>query len=133
MKTLNIECQLPVTRRQPVRAEATVPASASSAGRVLKATRWLALALHYERLIELGVIADAATLARQTQLTRARISQILNLVFLAPDIQAALLSWPRVVAGRDPITLKDLQAIALTLDWDEQRKQWQRLQGRRAS
>jgi hypothetical protein len=129
MKTLNIECQLPVTRRKPVRPDATSTSTEtpSPSGRVLKVARWLALALHYDRLIRESVIADAAALARQTQLTRARISQILNLVFLAPDIQEALLHWPRITTGRDPITLSDLQKLALTLDWTEQRKLWNRL------
>jgi hypothetical protein len=129
MKTLNIECQLPVSTRKPShRAETPTPNEQKRpVGRVLKVARWLALALHYDRLIQVGVIEDAATLARQTQLTRARISQILNLVFLAPDIQEAVLNWPRITTGRDPITLSDLQKLALTLDWTEQRKLWKRL------
>ena len=52
---------------------------------------------------------------------------MLNLAFLAPDIQEFILNLPSVTAGRDPVTLGDLQRIALTLDWAKQRKLFDRL------
>jgi hypothetical protein len=59
--------------------------------------------------------------------TRARISQILNLIHLAPDIQEALLFLPPTVRGRDPIILADLMPIAAAVDWRKQRRLWRRL------
>ena len=59
--------------------------------------------------------------------TRARVSQIVNLVNLAPDIQEALLFLPRTVSGRDPVIVRDLQPIAAIPDWRKQRVLWQRL------
>jgi hypothetical protein len=48
----------------------------------------------------------------------------MNLVNLAPEIQEALLDLPRTERGRDPIILRDLQAIASTVDWCKQRRLW---------
>jgi hypothetical protein len=31
---------------------------------------------------------------------------------------------PPVLKGRDPVTLRDLQPVALTWDWKKQRKLW---------
>jgi hypothetical protein len=59
--------------------------------------------------------------------SRARISQIMNLVHLAPDIQEAILLLPRTVQGRDPIRLRQLQPIAAILDWQKQRLRWRSL------
>jgi hypothetical protein len=61
------------------------------------------------------------------QVTRARISQILNLLYLAPDIQEALLFLPPTVRGRDAIILADLMPIAALFDWRKQRRLWRQL------
>ncbi|HEY7159470.1 MAG TPA: hypothetical protein VH575_36325, partial [Gemmataceae bacterium] len=47
---------------------------------------------------------------------------------LAPDIQEAILFLPRTQRGRDPIILRQLQALSTRLDWREQRKLWRELQ-----
>lgn len=56
--------------------------------------------------------------------TRARITQIMNLLNLAPEIQEAILFLPRVEAGRSPVILKDVQGLAARLDWREQQNAW---------
>jgi hypothetical protein len=93
-------------------------------GRVPRVARLMALALKFEGLIREGAVADYAKLARLGHVTRARLTQIMNLTLLAPDIQEALLFLPRVESGRDPIVLRDLQPITTTLDWRSQRKAW---------
>jgi hypothetical protein len=45
----------------------------------------MALALRLEELVRSGAVANYATLAALGRVSRARISQILNLVLLAPD------------------------------------------------
>jgi hypothetical protein len=52
---------------------------------VPRISRLLALALRMDELVRAGVIADYATLAELAHVSRARISQILNLLVLAPD------------------------------------------------
>jgi hypothetical protein len=51
----------------------------------------------------------------------------LSLLYLAPDLQEALLFLPPTLRGRDPIILADVQPIAAALDWRKQRRLWRRL------
>ena len=109
-------------------AAATTPPPSLPRGRVPRVSRLLALALRLDELVRAGVIADYATLAELAHVSRARISQITNLLVLAPDIQEALLFLPRTQCGRDPIHLRQLQALAAVLDWERQRVLWRTLQ-----
>ena len=84
----------------------------------------MALAHHLERLVVTGVVKDYAALARLGHVSRARITQIMNLLLLAPDIQEAILFLPKTVSGHDPIKLKHLQPVALERDWGRQRERW---------
>jgi hypothetical protein len=96
-------------------------------GRLPKVTKLISLAIRFERLLASGAAADYAELARLGHVTRARLTQIMNLRLLAPDIQEAILFLPAIRSGRDPIILRDLQAIALTANWRQQRRLWKRL------
>ena len=98
-------------------------------GRVPRVARLMALAIHMEQLLEKGTVADQAELARLGHVSRARISQIMNLRLLAPDIQEALLLLPRIERGPQPVVLRQLQPIALEPSWKKQRLVWQRLIG----
>src|SRR5437773_10172516 len=103
--------------------------SALPPGRVPRLARFLALALRLEAQLRQGVLKDNAEVARVGHVTRARVSQILSLVHLAPDIQEAILSLPRTQRGRDPVILSDVLPIATELDWKRQRRAWRRLLG----
>jgi hypothetical protein len=122
MTPLILEAQLP--------ADLTLRPARAPMGRTPKVTRWLALALKLEAELAAGLHPDAACLAREARITRARMSQILNLAFLAPDIQEAILNLPPIQSGHQPVTLGDLQSIALTLDWQLQRQLWQELRAK---
>src|SRR5205814_9029002 len=98
-------------------------------GRVPRLARFLALALRLEAQLRRGVLKDCAEVARLGHVTRARVSQILTLVHLAPDIQEAILFLPRTQRGRDPVILSDVIPIAMELDWKRQRRAWRRLMG----
>ena len=69
-------------------------------GRVPRVAKLMALAIRFDKLIRDGVVADYAELARLGHVTRARMSQIMNLLNLAPDIREALLFLTRVEAKR---------------------------------
>jgi hypothetical protein len=45
----------------------------------------MALALRFQGLLQQGLIADYATLAHLGHVSRARVTQIMNLLVLAPD------------------------------------------------
>jgi hypothetical protein len=89
--------------------------------------RLMALALRFDGLVRTGAIADYADLARLGHVSRARITQIMNLLQLAPDIQEHLLFLRRPQQGRDPIHLARLQPIAAIVDWKRQRRSWREL------
>ncbi len=61
-------------------------------GRIPRVAKLLTLAIRMERLIETGAVNDYAEFARLKNVSRARITQITNLVLLAPDIQEAIIS-----------------------------------------
>lgn len=98
-----------------------------SSGRVPRVARLMALAIRFDELIQAGDATDYAELARLGHVTRARITQIMNLRMLAPDIQEAILFFPDTDRGRDPLHLRQLQPIALTPDWRKQRRMWKEL------
>jgi hypothetical protein len=96
-------------------------------GRVPRLARLMALALRFDEYLRTDQVAGHAALAEIGHVSRARISQIMNLLNLAPDIQEAILLLPRTLHGRDAIHLRQLQPIASTFDWRKQRAAWQRL------
>ena len=106
---------------------AGVPTPPLPPGRVPRVARLMALALRLDELVRTGQVASYSALASLGQVTRARISQILNLLHLAPDLQEALLFLPPTVRGRDPILLADLMPIAAAFDWRKQRRLWRQL------
>ena len=63
-------------------------------------------------------------MGRLGKVTRARISQIMALTNLAPDIQEAVLFLARVMTGREPIKMSDLLAIPAESFWSAQREAW---------
>ena len=81
-------------------------------GRVPRVSRLMALAIHMDDLIRRGEVTDYAELARLAHVTRARVTQIMNLLHLAPDIQEEILFLPRSRGGRDPIGEKAVRPIA---------------------
>jgi hypothetical protein len=89
--------------------------------------RLMALALRFDELVRTGQVASYSALASLGHVTRARVSQIVSLLHLAPDIQEALLFLPPTQRGRDPIILADLMPIAATFDWRKQRRRWRKL------
>ena len=50
------------------------------------------------------------------------MTQIMNLLMLAPAIQEEILFLPRVENGRDKVCLRDLQVVASVVDWHQQRR-----------
>jgi hypothetical protein len=104
-----------------------VEAAPMPPGRVPRVSRLMALALRFDELVRTGQIASYSALSSLGHVTRARVSQIMNLVCLAPDLQEALLFLPLTQRGRDPIILADLMPIAAMMDWRKQRRLWRQL------
>jgi hypothetical protein len=122
-----LECAFafrPRRRRQHRNGPVSPPPPGPAAERVPRIARLMALAWRFEELIRAGTIRDYAELARLGHVSRARITQIMNLRLLAPDIQEQILFLPPTPRGRDPIHLRLLQPIACLLDWQVQRRRW---------
>lgn len=98
--------------------------SSAEAGRIPRVSRLMALAMRLDELIRLGEVTSYAELARLGHVTRARLSQIMGLLSLAPDLQEEILFLPRTLKGRDPIQLHYLLPIATLADWRKQRIRW---------
>jgi hypothetical protein len=83
-------------------------------------SRLMALAIHFQGMLDDGHVSDLATLARWGKVSRARMTQIMNLLYLAPDIQERLLSLPQTSKGKDVISCAQLQKVAIEPDWSKQ-------------
>ena len=78
-----------------------LPATESvETGQVPRISKLMALAIHCDALIRNGDVADQSELARLLHVSQPRMTQIMNLLLLAPDMQEALLFMPRVVDGK---------------------------------
>ena len=98
-------------------------------GRVPRVARMLALAHRIDQAIRTGELRDLADAARVVGVTRARMTQIMNLMLLAPAIQESVLELT-VWVGREPISERGLRAIVSEADWTRQAVLWDGLCGR---
>ena len=105
--------------------QASAQAESTPSG-VPRITRLLALAVKFEGLLQHGVVKDYAELARLGQVSRARVTQIMNLLSLAPDIQQQILSWAREAPGRQSVRETSVRALSSEVIWSRQREQWKR-------
>jgi hypothetical protein len=80
-----------------------------------------------EGLVQSGEVDDYAELARLGRVTKARMSQIMGLLQLAPDVQEEVLFLPAATSGRDSVTERQLRAIVAEVDWGRQRGMWKRM------
>lgn len=115
-------------RKRLLQGGAPVPAPVEP-GRLPRVTRLLALAHRFDALVRDGTVADQTDLARFTGVTRQRISQIVSLLRLAPDIQEEIIDLPRTLSGGDRVTERHLRAIVVEPLWSNQRALWRAVRG----
>ena len=84
--------------------------------------RLMALAIRFEGLLREKKVRDYADLARRGHVTRARMTQIMKLLDLAPDIQEQILFLPDIKG----LTERNLRPIVRRIDWREQRRLFQK-------
>lgn len=80
----------------------------------------LALAHMIRRAIDRGEIRDQAEAARRLGLTRARLTQVLDLTLLAPEVQEAVL-LPETGDLITALTAGDLRRASRAISWTQQR------------
>jgi len=113
--------------RQTRRRIVTEPAPPLPPGRVPRVARLMALAIKFDRMLQDGVVGSQTDLAALARVTQPRMTQIMNLLHLAPDIQEEILFLPPVTEGRDPVTERDVRDVAIVTQWAVQRTSWQNL------
>jgi hypothetical protein len=74
--------------------------------------------------------SDQSSLAQMVNVTQPRMTQILNLLHLAPDIQEAILFLPRTLKRNDPIHEKMLRPLTAEVNWHRQRHMWRSMAGK---
>jgi hypothetical protein len=113
-------------RKRLQQGEAPLP-SPIEPGTIPRISRLMALAIRFEGLIKRGDVQDYADLARLGFVSRARISQIMNLLNMAPDIQEEILFLPLILKGREPISERDVRPIVAVVEWKKQKLMWKKL------
>ncbi|HUS81499.1 MAG TPA: hypothetical protein VM283_09550, partial [Armatimonadota bacterium] len=81
----------------------------------------LALAHKIQDAIDRGVARDRAEVARRLGLTRARVTQLMDLTLLAPDIQEQIL-LAESVDGVEPLHERTVRDRLPSLPWARQRE-----------
>ena len=115
-----------VSRRR--RSDKTRPSPQQEAAgpSIPRIARLLALAIRLEGLIGDETIRDYAAVARLGGVTRARMTQIMKLLDLAPDIQEQILFLPPLQGLNE----RNLRLVVSRIDWHEQRRLFQELTSR---
>jgi hypothetical protein len=113
------------TRKVMTKGEAPAPVMSA----VPRISRLMALAIRMQELVDRGEVADYADLARLARASRTRISQITNLMLLAPDIREAILFVPGTDGGLAAIRERHIRPICAVLDWRKQRRSWGEMVG----
>ncbi len=117
-------------RGRKVLAEGRKPTPVSP-GRVPRLARLMALAIHMDDFLRRGVVGNFADLARLALVTRARMTQVMNLLLLAPEIQEEILFLPLTHEGRDMLSERAIRSVASIPDWRKQRAIWWELKSGR--
>lgn len=108
-------------RKRAVVDPAPLEAKDEGAGRVPRVARLMALAIRFDGLLRDGVVANQTELAKLARVTQPRMTQIMNLLHLAPDIQEEILFLPASAGGMtEPAT----RPIAAESSWSGQRRRW---------
>ncbi len=92
--------------------------------RIPRISRLMALAIKFQGLVDRGEVRDYADLARLGYVTRARITQIMNLLNLAPDIQHSLLDTPTTSQAPHERHIRRVAALVILAN---QRRAWREL------
>lgn len=87
----------------------------------------VALAIHFQEMLDRGEVRNHADLARLGCISRERMSQIMMLAWLAPDIQQEVLGLPKTPGGKLAISETSLRQVARVPNWDEQRNRFQQM------
>lgn len=127
MTTVTRQIHFTIQRQRKRAVQGPAPTPRQPLGRIPRVSKLMALAIRFDQLLREGKVTDQSELARLAHITQPRMTQIMNLLHLAPDIQEELLHLPSVAAGTDPITERDMRPITQLWAWRSQRDFWAKL------
>ncbi|ACY13501.1 hypothetical protein [Haliangium ochraceum] len=99
------------------------PSAPPPARRPARVAQMLAFAHRVEAEVARGEFESRSAAARHYGMTTGRITQIMSLLWLSPEIQEDVL-FLKAVDGREPVSGQALEKIARVVDWGEQRRGW---------
>ena len=124
---IQVEVTLPVRPRRHESRKGGQPHSVpgtESRTRIPRITRLMALAIKFQDMVDKGDVRDYADLARLGYVTRARITQIMNMLNLAPGIQEDILATVESSGRAEAPTERQLRSIAQIVLWTDQMRAW---------
>ena len=99
----------------------------SQSGRIPRISKLVALATRMQSMLDSGQVESFQQLAELGRISQPRMTQIMSLLLLAPDIQEELLYLPEVLQGKAAIHEKLLRPLTTEKEWKLQRKMWGRI------
>ena len=111
-------------------AQACIDENARQIGRIPRIAKLVALASRMQAMLDSGQVESYQQLAELGRISQPRMTQIMNLLLLAPDIQEELLNLPEIIRGKATIHEKLLRPLTMQIDWRVQRKMWKKLKSR---
>jgi hypothetical protein len=90
----------------------------------------MALAIKFQGMVDRGEVRDYADIARLGHVTRARITQIMNMLNLAPDIQEEILGITVHSVSDTTVAERQIRQVAQIVQWVQQRSVWSTLRSR---
>jgi hypothetical protein len=109
-------------RRSAISTTSATPTT--PVGRIPRVARLMALAIKLDGLIRSGEVTSQRELAAVARVTPARVTQIMNLLHLCPQIQEQLLLLEPVTRGKDAVTERELRAVVCCVRWCHQERVW---------
>lgn len=92
--------------------------------RVPRISKLMALAIRYDQMLNDGVVQSQTELAELLHVSQPRMTQIMNLLHLSPEVQEEILLLAEVREGRGLLTERCLRPVVAEVEWPSQRKQW---------
>ncbi|GAB4366196.1 MAG: hypothetical protein Kow00128_09410 [Deltaproteobacteria bacterium] len=114
-----------VVHAVPSRVLHRKPPKAPKTPRVVELLR---KAIEWRRQLDTGEVRNQAEIARREGITRARVTQVMGLLKLAPEIQEHILSMPAAIR-RPAVTERALRPIAQLENATDQKARFQDLIG----
>ena len=126
MTTVTKQVHFTYNQRRKRIVAGPAPDDAKPAGRIPRVAKLMALAIRFDDLLRTGKVRDMSELARLAHVTQPRMTQIMNLLHLAPDIQTFILDLPPVAKGKDLVTERCIRQVVAEISWGRQRVIWHR-------